>query len=147
MLFRSTLALISFSLKSLDGIQSVKSLKTIDILAPHLSDIRPISELTDIQSISIIGNEVMDFTPLSACKNLEILDVRGSSFGLDMNILSDLVNLKKIYIDNQDVLNISVLCCLPKLETIVTNKSFYEKIEPIQREEIQVHNINFELLD
>lgn len=78
----------------------------------------------NIKSLDLAGNEIVDLSPLKACKNLEVLDLgdqylyENNQYLTDISPLGELINLKKLILKNNKIVDVTAISKLTKLEEL-----------------------------
>ena len=78
----------------------------------------------NIKSLDLAGNEIVDLIPLKACKNLEFLDLgdqylyENDQYLTDISPLGELINLKKLILKNNKIVDLTAISKLTKLEEL-----------------------------
>lgn len=115
--------------QSLSGVERLASLKVLWVRDNEIADIGPVSGLTSLVHFSCAGNPVSDYAPVRKLTGLEELQIgdNGSAY-TDIEALSGLTNLTRLYAPWCGIEDISALGNLTKLEYL---NLFHNRIEDI----------------
>ena len=144
-------------IESFEGIQYLKNLEELSFYGYGVDDLNPIGELSNLKTLSFGGWEptfIEDISPIGNLKNLETLNIAAnrasdiSAIGelenlkklhlwrsvVDGNIsfLSNLENLKYLYIQNNGINNISAISHLSNLESLYFGFNYIDDISPVK---------------
>ncbi len=83
---------------SLEGIQVLENLWTLDLDGCSVSDLAPLAGLTNLRNLYLRGNLITDISPLSGLTNLDALDLSNSpeAAGNSISDLSTLASLTQL---------------------------------------------------
>ena len=145
-------------IKSLDGLEYAKNLKTLKVSMNSITDLTPIKDLTNLEFLEVFRNEISDLTPLRNLKNLEHLDIYNNkgivnlepisklnkinfidmhycnrrSARVTFEDLGSLTNLEFLSIDDDFVDDLSFVRNLKKLSTFSCNNNYVTDLSYIQ---------------
>lgn len=127
-------ALVTNSIKSLEGIQYCTNLKYLSMSLEDIENITPLANLTNLEWLDLDQNwKISDINPLKNLTKLKHLN-------LDGNLISDiipLVNLSNLnYLNimyNEDIIDISPIENILLLEELWISNSPIKNIEPIKK--------------
>jgi len=85
----------SYEIVSLDGIQHLRNLASLNLRDNLITEITQISQLMGLRDLDLRGNAISDITPLAALTTLESLNLRDNPI-TDLSPLSDLTNLREL---------------------------------------------------
>lgn len=79
------------------------SLTYLNLNKTKVKDMTPVGELSELTDIFLDDTQFEDFSPLAKCTKLEFLEARSEKSGFsDLNIITSLPNLKKLWLDRND---------------------------------------------
>ncbi|WP_181998638.1 leucine-rich repeat domain-containing protein [Paraclostridium sordellii] len=145
-------------IKSLEGLEYAKNLKTLKVSMNSITDLTPIKDLTNLEFLEVFRNEISDLTPLKNLKNLEHLDIYNNkgivnlepisklnkinfidmhycnrrSARVTFEDLGSLTNLAFLSIDDDFVDDLSFVRNLKKLSTFSCNNNYVTDLSYIQ---------------
>ena len=145
-------------IKSLEGLEYAKNLKTLKVSMNSITDLTPIKDLTNLEFLEVFRNEISDLTPLKNLKNLEHLDIYNNkgivnlepisklnkinfidmhycnrrSARVTFEDLGSLTNLEFLSIDDDFVDDLSFVKNLKKLDTFSCNNNYVTDLSYIQ---------------
>ncbi|MBS6022675.1 MAG: hypothetical protein KIB00_01190 [Paeniclostridium sordellii] len=145
-------------IKSLEGLEYAKNLKTLKVSMNSITDLTPIKDLTNLEFLEVFRNEISDLTPLKNLKNLEHLDIYNNkgivnlepisklnkinfidmhycnrrSARVTFEDLGSLTNLEFLSIDDDFVDDLSFVRNLKKLSTFSCNNNYVTDLSYIQ---------------
>ncbi|WP_338660808.1 leucine-rich repeat domain-containing protein [Paraclostridium sordellii] len=145
-------------IKSLEGLEYAKNLKTLKVSMNSITDLTPIKDLTNLEFLEVFRNEISDLTPLRNLKNLEHLDIYNNkgivnlepisklnkinfidmhycnrrSARVTFEDLGSLTNLEFLSIDDDFVDDLSFVRNLKKLSTFSCNNNYVTDLSYIQ---------------
>ncbi|CEN83813.1 internalin A-like protein/ S-layer protein [[Clostridium] sordellii] len=145
-------------IKSLEGLEYAKNLKTLKVSMNRITDLTPIKDLTNLEFLEVFRNEISDLTPLKNLKNLEHLDIYNNkgivnlepisklnkinfidmhycnrrSARVTFEDLGSLTNLEFLSIDDDFVDDLSFVRNLKKLSTFSCNNNYVTDLSYIQ---------------
>ncbi|CEN81179.1 leucine-rich repeat domain-containing protein [Paraclostridium sordellii] len=145
-------------IKSLDGLEYAKNLKTLKVSMNSITDLTPIKDLTNLEFLEVFRNEISDLTPLKNLENLEHLDIYNNkgivnlepisklnkinfidmhycnrrSARVTFEDLGSLTNLEFLSIDDDFVDDLSFVKNLKKLSTFSCNNNYVTDLSYIQ---------------
>jgi len=85
----------SYEIASLDGIQYLRNLASLNLRDNHITEITRISQLTSLQDLNLRGNAINDITPLTTLTKLESLNLRDNPIK-DLSPLSNLTYIREL---------------------------------------------------
>ncbi len=133
-----------------------KELKYLALENTYLTNFKPFSNLDKLETIWIYKTnttEPIDLSPLSKCQSLKLLMLSHSDINLNtltevtqieeinlkslkhmnnLNFMTNMKNLKYVYINASDEIDISPLCELTKLKSIIMDFTVVKSIEPLR---------------
>ncbi|MSB60592.1 hypothetical protein GKD14_16750, partial [Paeniclostridium sordellii] len=145
-------------IKSLEGLEYAKNLKTLKVSMNRITDLTSIKDLTNLEFLEVFRNEISDLTPLRNLKNLEHLDIYNNkgivnlepisklnkinfidmhycnrrSARVTFEDLGSLTNLEFLSIDDDFVDDLSFVRNLKKLSTFSCNNNYVTDLSYIQ---------------
>jgi Domain of unknown function (DUF5011)/Leucine Rich repeats (2 copies) len=106
---------INSELTSLDGIQYLTNLKTLDLSNNQIADLSPLAKLANLEKLNLTNNLVTDLTPVSKLTTLKWLSIQYNDV-TDVSPLKNLTSLYHLNLANNEIFDISQLNKLNKLE-------------------------------
>ncbi|HNR02429.1 MAG TPA: CotH kinase family protein [Anaerolineaceae bacterium] len=103
--------------ESLDGIDSLRNLRTLNLSGIRVNDLSPLQKLAKLQRLDLSNNLLEDASVISALVSLEELVIRQNLIE-DLSFLEKLKNLKVLDIANNRIVDIEPLKNLPHLEEL-----------------------------
>lgn len=96
------------------------NIKTLEVEGTkELSTLAPLAKLTNLKKLKVRAEGVSDFTPLAALTGLESLDAGSSIIGPDLKWMSNMTNLKNVYImGGNSLTSFEGLPAIPSLKRI-----------------------------
>jgi len=107
----------SYEIVSLEGIQHLRNLASLNLRDNLITEITRISQLTHLHDLDLRGNAISDITPLATLTKLESLNLRDNPI-TDLSPLSKLTCLRELNLRGNDVSDISPLSSLNNLESL-----------------------------
>ncbi|MCL2859054.1 MAG: leucine-rich repeat domain-containing protein [Oscillospiraceae bacterium] len=95
-------------IKSLNGIQYFKELKSLTLDRAHLTNIEPLKYLANLETLELNDNGIVDISPLSGLKALTSLCL-GNNLIKDITPLGQLVNIRYLNLSGNRITDISVI--------------------------------------
>lgn len=117
---------VGANIRSLEGIQYMKNVRTLNLEDNFIEDVRPLKELADLQELNLRNNEIISLEAihldqLAELKNLKVLNLRH--------------NVKRSSIDDQKyqhrLEDISLVSSLPSLETLILRDNHIKDPTPV----------------
>ncbi len=121
-----------YIVSSLDGIEYLTNLHSLDINGSHISSLEPLRNMVDLNSIRLPLSEVSDLEPLSNLSNLEKLDLYWCNVS-DITPLSKLTKLEYLNISTNKIKDVSSLSNLINLKQLRLSGNQINDIEPLSR--------------
>ncbi|WP_143147004.1 leucine-rich repeat domain-containing protein [Hathewaya proteolytica] len=117
-------------------IKNLKGLTYLELDRNNISDISSLSELTRLEHLNIYNNAgIVDLTPISKITSLKWIDMHycnRRTKPVNVEKLSELINLEFLSIDDDFVRDLSFLKNLTKLSTFSCNNNYVLDISPVQ---------------
>ncbi len=127
----------------LTPISHLKKLKTLDLTHNKIEDISPIRQLYDLEVISLGNNQIKDLSPLENLLNLSNIDFFNNQIS-DIGPIANLTNLKNIYLNHNKIEDINPLKNLVNLEYLGLGENLIVDVDVlenlIQMKTLELHN-------
>ncbi len=91
-----------YNLSSIEGIEEIKSLKTIIINWTTLTNIPDLSSLTNLETIRITNSSIKDLTPIANCTNLKEINFNNNNIS-NVKPLENMSNLTTLRLENNSL--------------------------------------------
>ena len=117
-------------IKSLEGMQHFKKLKTLTLSNNHVSRLEPLQDLTTLKNLTMDSNVVADTTPLSGLKNLTDLSLADNAL-TDISPVGGLKNLTLLDVGYNFIDNINPVAGLTKLTYLEAAGNLITDISPV----------------
>jgi len=85
----------NYGIASLDGIQHLRNLASLNLRDNYITEIIQINQLTNLINLNLRGNTINNIAPLAALTNLESLNLRENPIK-DLSPLSNLTHLREL---------------------------------------------------
>ncbi len=123
-------------IKSIEGIQNLENLTTIEILDGQISDLTPLKSLKHLTRLNLWNQRITDISPLASIPTLEEL-ILSDNYFFDLSPLKGLVNLKKLSIFYSRIgaglSDISPISSLTNLETLSLADNVITDLSPLSK--------------
>lgn len=103
--------------KSLEGLQHFKQLKTLNLTGGEPEDLTPLAQLTQLETLDLYKNKITDIKPLAGLKNLKTLNLSFNAIK-DLTPLQGLTKLQTLYLQSNQITDISPLKNLTDLTVL-----------------------------
>ena len=119
------------SIKSIEGLEFFKNLKTLAFYDNQVSDLTPLAGLSKLTKLNFAYNDhISDLTPLASLTGLTSLDLRYNHIS-DLTPLSGLTKLTDLYLDDNQITNITPLASLTKLTKLALSSNHISDFTPL----------------
>lgn len=118
------------SLLSLDGIQYLTNLATLDLVGNNISDLSPLRGLK-LKSLDLSYNKISDLSPLATMTSLVNLNLAHNKIS-DITALASLTNLRFLNLSANNINKIDAVKNLQKLESLDLSSNDIKDITPIE---------------
>lgn len=104
---------------SLDGIETLRNLSSLNLRGNFISDITPLQSLKRLRKLNLRDNNINDITPLAALTNLQLLNLGGNSRIQSISALANLSSLSSLNLRNINIGNqVTLLSHFTKLSSL-----------------------------
>jgi Leucine-rich repeat (LRR) protein len=117
-------------IKSLDGVESFRSLKKLDLSFNQVSDLTPLTKLTHLEEIILYMNKVVDVSALAKIKTLIKLDLSSNQI-TDIAPLAVLTNLEELDLNNNKITTIHSVAMLPNLKMLDVSRNYIKDMNTL----------------
>lgn len=109
--------------RDLSPLKKLKKLKELDFYRNWVKDVSPLANLKQLTYIDASCNHINDLSPLSVLSKLEYLDCNANRIEKLFDKNHCLVNLKELYLHNNNITDISSLSTMKKLIKLNLNNN------------------------
>uniref|UniRef100_UPI0032168D12 leucine-rich repeat domain-containing protein n=1 Tax=uncultured Draconibacterium sp. TaxID=1573823 RepID=UPI0032168D12 len=120
----------SEKIKSVDGLQYFKSLRSLTISYNSISDLTPLEKLVNLEKLVAENNIIKEITPLKDLTKLKLLNLYRNNVS-DISALSNLTNLTVLRLWDNNVSTIQTLSKLTNLKEINLGQNRIKDISPL----------------
>ncbi len=99
---------------SLEGIQCLTGLATLDFQGAPGLDLAPLADLTDLAVLDLAGNQIVDVSPLASLTNLIKLGLTNNEI-VDVSPLASLRRLTSLNLADNQIVDVTPLASLSRL--------------------------------
>ncbi len=117
-------------IKSLAGLETLRSLAELDLEANEIEDVSTIKRLTKIQSLNLAKNNIKDISPVANLTKLQYLKLDNNRIS-DVKALAKLENMRALYLENNKVTDIAAIGALKKINSLYLDGNQVKDIMPI----------------
>ena len=121
-----------WKIKSLDGLESFKSLKTLYLGYNEIELISEISKLNRLNVLELVKNQIRSIAPIKKLKSLEFLGLENNKKIKDYHFIGNLRNLKYLDLSSNWLNEINFLSKLTELSTLDLSYNEPATINPIK---------------
>ena len=115
---------------SLEGIEKLTALTSLDLSGNQIENIRPLSRLTALELLYLNSNRVQDISALSGMTLLTVLDLSRNRI-TNIAALSGLTELGLFYFNNNQVSDISPLSNMSDMEILYLGGNQIQDLSPL----------------
>lgn len=95
----TNLALSDLGITSIDGIESLSNLRSLDLRGNPIKDLEPLRNLAKLESLNLRETLVTDLAPISGLVNLEYLNIHSTPLE-DLAVIANFTKLKTLIMRN-----------------------------------------------
>lgn len=111
------------AIESLDGIQNLTALTSVDFGYNGIRDLTPLASLTQLEAVNLTSNPALaDLTPLSGLGELRVLSLSRNRIS-DLSPLSALTGLTTLYLDENAIVDLTPLRPLGGLRVLYLSEN------------------------
>ncbi len=118
------------ALSSLEGIQYLTNLATLDLVGNNITDLSPLRGM-HLKSIDLSYNHISDLSPLATMTSLEMLNLSHNDI-VDVSPLASLVNLTVLDLSSNKITKIDAMANLKNLQFLDLSSNEIKDVTPLE---------------
>ncbi|EAE7960959.1 hypothetical protein BKQ25_15310, partial [Listeria monocytogenes] len=113
----TTLKATNKGIVTLNGLENLPNLSTLDLYLNQISDVSPLGTLSNLSTLNLTSNRITDISPLGNLTSLKILYLDNNNINT-LDALKNLTTLEELYLIGIHAINLSALENLTNLRVL-----------------------------
>ncbi|EAG4503484.1 LPXTG cell wall anchor domain-containing protein [Listeria monocytogenes] len=127
----TTLKATNKGIVTLNGLENLPNLRTLDLYLNQISDVSPLGTLSNLSTLNLTSNRITDISPLGNLTSLKILYLDNNNINT-LDALKNLTTLEELYLIGIHAINLSALENLTNLRVLDLKNNQINDLEPLK---------------